>query len=320
MQKHVDFARAENLDQLYGLLGEAGFENGWNKREPSLWPLPRKGFLPAHWSFAQARSALAAAGKFVSTETAERRNLILANPLPNNHYPTVRTLVAAYQMVKANETARSHRHTPNALRLALDCEPGVYTIVNGEKIPMEPGDVLLTPNWHWHGHSNESTADAYWIDFLDAPLVQLLGPMFLEQHPDRDERADAVNAASPARFAWKDTVKRLASASEMSKGVKHIELGSPALRTVTLHVLRIEAGAAFSTASTTASSIFAAIDGEGDVTIDGSSFVWKRGDVLAAPTPLGYSFHARSGSHLLRVSDEPVLSALGWLKPVPAVP
>ena len=87
----------------------------------------------------------------------------------------MRTLVAAYQMIMPGEWARSHRHTPNALRLILDAEPGTYTEVDGVKIAMEPGDVLLTPNWSSHGHGNDSRACAYWLDFLDVPLVQLLG-------------------------------------------------------------------------------------------------------------------------------------------------
>src|SRR5262249_6808471 len=150
------FDKATSLEQVYALLATLNIENGWAKREPSLWPNPRKSFEPAHWSYRPAKAALDAAGRFVNTELAERRNLILANPMPGNSYATVRTLVAAYQMVKAGETARSHRHTANALRVVLDTSPGAFTVVNGKKIPMEPGDVLLTPNWCWHAHANES--------------------------------------------------------------------------------------------------------------------------------------------------------------------
>jgi gentisate 1,2-dioxygenase len=114
------FNAAASMQELYELLAACGIQNGWNKPEPSLWPLPKKDFPPAHWSWDIGRAALDAAGRFVNTELAERRNLILANPVPGNTYPTVRTLVAAYQMVKAGEVARSHRHTANALRLVLD--------------------------------------------------------------------------------------------------------------------------------------------------------------------------------------------------------
>jgi gentisate 1,2-dioxygenase len=100
-------------------------------------------------------------------------------------------------MIMPGEKARSHRHTPNALRLIVDAEPGAYTIVNGERLSMMPGDVVLTPNWCWHGHGNDSRSNAYWLDVLDVPLVHLLEPMFFEPHPDDFERESVVPNASP---------------------------------------------------------------------------------------------------------------------------
>ena len=108
-------------------------------------------------------------------------------------------------MIMPGEKARSHRHTPNALRLIIDAEPGAYTIVNGERLSMMPGDVVLTPNWCWHGHGNDSRACAYWLDVLDVPLVQLLEPMFFEPHPDEFEKESVVPNASPMHFSWADT-------------------------------------------------------------------------------------------------------------------
>jgi len=106
-------------------------------------------------------------------------------------------LVAAYQMIMPGEWARVHRHTPNALRLILDAEPGTYTEVDGVNIAMEPGDVLLTPNWSTHGHGNDSKACAYWLDFLDAPLVQLLEPMFFEHFEEEGHEAFEAEPTAP---------------------------------------------------------------------------------------------------------------------------
>lgn len=312
------FNAAASMEELYALLARCGIENGWNKPEPSLWPLPKKDFLPAHWSWGVGRAALDAAGRFVNTELAERRNLILANPVPGNKYPTVRTLVAAYQMVKAGEVARSHRHTANALRLVLDTGPEAYTIVDGKKIPMEPGDVLLTPNWRWHGHANEGPAHAYWMDFLDVPTVHLLGPMFFEHHPDALERATEIAADSPCRFPWRDTEARLAQAPETAPGARTIELGSPALASIALDVMRLEAGATISIEPTTMSAICAIMRGAGDASIDGKTFAWARGDALAAPSSCPQTWTAREESYILRVSDRPLLERLDWLRPVPA--
>lgn len=38
---------------------------------------------------------------------------------------------------------------------------------------MAAGDVVLTPNWCWHGHGNDGNVRGYWLDFLDVPLMQL---------------------------------------------------------------------------------------------------------------------------------------------------
>ena len=310
--------RASERDALDAMMAEAGVVNGWYKDEPSLWPVPKKHFLPAHWSFAQGRAVLDAAGALVSTELAERRNIILANPVPGNRYATVRTLVSAYQMVKPGETARSHRHTSNALRLVLDAEPGMYTIVAGKRIPMMPGDVLLTPNWHWHGHSNEGPANAYWLDFLDVPLVHFLGPMFFEHHPDGIERDAPVDAASSMRFSWDEIRARLGVASESVPGRWEIELGRPALATMSLKVMRLARRSSFRHGPTTSNAIFAAIEGEGACDVDERGFVWRRGDVVAVPSGCTMTCRTSAESFLLRVSDEPLFQKLAWLRAVPA--
>jgi gentisate 1,2-dioxygenase len=39
---------------------------------------------------------------------------------------------------------------------------------------MEPGDLLIQPNWVWHDHVNDSKEPIIWIDALDAGLVNFL--------------------------------------------------------------------------------------------------------------------------------------------------
>jgi gentisate 1,2-dioxygenase len=311
-----DFERAGNMDELLALLAKAGIENGWAKREPSMYAKPKKPFIPARWSGAQARAALDAAGRFVNTELAERRNLILNNPVPGNFYPTVTTLVAAYQMVKAGELARSHRHTANALRFVLDTKPGMYTIVDGKKIPMEPNDVLLTPNWCWHGHANESSGAGYWIDFLDVPLTHLLGPMFFEHHKERVEHTDIVAPDSPARFAFTETMRRLEAETDIAPGHREIKLGDPALTTIALNVVRLDAGASFTMKPSTLSCIYAVMQGTGRAVLDETVLLFERGDVIAAPSSTAQKFEAQEQCYLLRVTDEPLLRFLGWLRDI----
>jgi gentisate 1,2-dioxygenase len=312
-------ARSGSLDELYRLLAPMNVGPGWNKPTPSLWDEPRKTFVPAHWRYDQAKAALDAAGRLINTELAERRNLILYNPVPGNEYATTRTLLAAYQMILPGEKARSHRHSPNALRLIVDAEPGAYTIVDGVKLPMGPGDVLLTPNWSWHGHGNEGRAPAFWIDFLDTPLIHALEPMFFEPHPEGYEPVARTLDISPMRFAWTDTLRRLDEAAPDAAGPcgTEIELGGPAMRTISLHMMRLARGVTTAHHRTTANNIYAVAQGDGTSVIDGESFTWSRGDVLAVPAWRPHSHEASTDAILLRVSDEALLRPLALLREAP---
>ena len=309
-----DFGAASSLEQLYPLLDAIQVKNGWNKPTPSLYPQPKQRFAGAHWRYADARAALHAAGRLVGTEWAERRNLILANPIAGNEYPTVTTLVAAYQMVKGGETARSHRHTPNAMRVVVEADADTFTIVDGAKVPMLHGDVLLTPNWSYHGHSNESAREAYWIDILDAPLVQALGPMFFEHHPDQVETADRVEPASPMRFAYAEYLPRLLASAPVEPGLRQLELGAGRIESFDRVALRLDKGVDWAGAKSTASRILLVIDGRGQSTIGGQSFDWSGGDVLALPSWMEQEHHADEDAVILCVSDAPMLRALRWLR------
>ena len=313
-----DLARSGTLEELYGKLAQVGIAPGWNKKVASLWPAPKKNFAPAHWTYEQARGALDAAGRLINTELAERRNLILFNPASGESYGTVRTMVSAYQMIMPGEWARAHRHTPNALRLIIDAEPGVYTDVNGVRLAMEPGDVLLTPNWSSHGHGNDSRASAYWLDFLDVPLVQLLEPMFFEP-AEEDKAHEAFADAPPTKdspfvFPLSETEKRLDAATPDPTGpfATHVELGSPAMDTIGLSMMRLAPRIATAPYRTTANNIYAVVKGAGATTVDGERFEWRRGDVVAAPGWRTHHHEAAEDALLLRVSDEPVMQRLGF--------
>lgn len=318
-----DLRNAVSLEDLYPKLTPISVGPGWDKARPAVWPSPKANFVPAHWSYEVCKGGLDAAGRLINTELAERRNLILHNPIAGNDYASVRTLVAAYQMILPGEWARSHRHTPNALRLIVDAAPGTYTIVEGQKVAMNPGDVVLTPNWCSHGHGNEGRAAAYWIDFLDVPLVQLLEPMFFEHGEDDDGAAMTSSGATtplrrdtPLAFPLSETLARLETAEPDPSGIfgTQVQLGAPALDTIALYMMRIEPGRATTPLKTTANHLYAVVEGAGETTVDGQSFSWKRGDVIAAPAWRLHFHKARERSLLLRVSDEPVMQRLGFFR------
>src|SRR5437660_2482587 len=218
----------------YGELDRQSFSPGWARPEPAMWSVPSPKFKPAVWRFAAAKAALDRGAEFVPIEQAERRNLIMVNPVAGNSYATSRNIVAAYQMVKAGEKARSHRHTAAALRLVVAAKPGTYTVVDGARVDMAPGDVVLAPSWCWHGHANESDAASYWIDFLDVPFVQHSEAMFFEPHPAGFEQITG-NGPSPYRIPAREA---LTAAGDD----KAIEIARGVMPTIGLCLMHLPAG------------------------------------------------------------------------------
>ena len=48
---------------------------------------------------------------------------------------------------------------------------------------MYPGDLVLTPNWTWHDHANDTDDPIIWLDGLDIPLVHMLEAVYYEPLP-----------------------------------------------------------------------------------------------------------------------------------------
>lgn len=305
----------DSLEQLYSDFAALNMEGGWHRRFPALWPEPRRNFLPHVWHYATVKPILDRAGRLVDTTQAERRNLTMFNPVEGNVYSTVRTIVAAYQMIRPGEVARAHRHTPNALRLILEGE-GTYTVVDGTQVDMRPGDVLLTPSMAWHSHANSGAQDCYWMDFLDVPLVHLLEPMFYEPHPDGLEQGVTAVDAAPIAFRWEDTLARLdEEQGRAGPGVPvSVLLGPAELATIRLRMMRIPAGARTTAVRSTANSIFAVVRGSGRSEIDGESHAWGFGDTIAVPAWRPFTHHADEEAVLLQVTDEPVMASFEWLR------
>ena len=115
-------SQSGSLDELYGQLGTDPRRRRLGQEDAvAVAGAEEARSRPHVWIYAQAKGALDAAGRLINTELAERRNLVLHNPAEG--YATSRTIVAAYQMIMPGEKARSHRHTPNALRLISTPSP-----------------------------------------------------------------------------------------------------------------------------------------------------------------------------------------------------
>lgn len=305
---------ATDLDALYPVLDANRMTAGWHKKRPSLWKEPLTEYQPLHWSYDVGTLALDQAGRWMDTEMAERRNLLLFNPVGDNDYDTVRTLVAAYQMVKPGEYARAHRHSPNALRLVVDAGPGCYTVVDGVKLPMASGDLLLTPGNAWHSHFNLGDANAYWIDVLDVPLVHRLEPMFVEHLEGGTQAVESTPESHPYWFPIDQVMKAL-DAIPAKDGVKQHRLDCAAsMKTIAITYHQMAKGSQVKPQQNTASRIVCVASGRGTARIRERSFDFARGDVMAVPSWHDYSFSAVEDTLLVEISDEPVLKALGFYR------
>jgi gentisate 1,2-dioxygenase len=297
------------LDALYEAAGGLNFTPGWvPRKKPILWAEPRPEFVPGCWTYEEAKTALDAAGHLIDVSLAERRNLVMRNPAPGTNFETTRTLVCAYQMILPGEVAPSHRHSSHALRVIIDGK-GSFSIVNGEKTPMETGDVVLTPGWCWHGHGHDGDLPAYWFDGLDVPLTHLLEPMFFQEHPQKHEKVERVVTTSPFRFTRADIARQLDAAKGDDAGFHgpRVTLAAPDMPPMGLTMERLPSGRKTRRYRTTANKIFHVTQGSGETAIGEKRFAWQRGDTLAAPGWYPISHLATSDAQLFVLSDEPLL-------------
>ena len=151
----------------------------WEQRGDIELLQPRPKVAPYLWRWSDIEPRLRVASKTVPIEECERRALVFANPgLEGKPYIT-HTLFAAYSLYNPGEVAPVHRHTPSASRFVLEGSGG-FTTVEGEKMPMSRGDLILTPTGAWHDHGNDGPEPVIWVDVLNVPLVESLNATMFE--------------------------------------------------------------------------------------------------------------------------------------------
>ncbi len=305
-----------------------------------LWKFLGQALTPEPKS--QVRPQLLRSGELVSAAEAERRVLMLLNPGLEGRIATTHTLYGGLQLILPGEVARTHRHTPNALRFIMEGE-GAYTVVDGEKISMSPGDFVLTPNWTWHDHGSESTSPVVWLDGLDIPLIQMLEGIFFEPYAEEAQSltkpidgsvADygksgllptwqrATSAHSPLlKYAWKDAREALMSLGSdaaspfdgaMLEYVNPVT-GGPALPTMASFLQRLKPGQQTQSHRHSNSAVYLAVEGHGRTTIAGKVYAWSPGDVFALPTWAWHQHENPSTNEeaiLFSFTDAPVMKFL----------
>src|ERR1700758_3086994 len=143
-------------------------------------PHPQPKMIAHMWPWSLLESIIEESGQAVPVGD-ERRALQLFNPGLGGRWATTNNLIAAVQVLLPGEVARAHRHTPTAIRFIIE-GTGAYTAVDGERVYMAPGDLILTPSWAWHDHGNETDGPVVWLDGLDGPLVPALTATFFQMY------------------------------------------------------------------------------------------------------------------------------------------
>ncbi len=311
-------------------------------------PHPRPEAIPHQWKWSLLKEVVKQSATAVPVGD-ERRAMQLFNPGLNGQWATTNTLIAAVQVLLPGEIARAHRHSPAAIRFIIE-GGGAYTAVEGEKVIMYPGDFVLTPSWQWHDHGNETKETIVWMDGLDVPLTKALNAIFFEMGQDlRAQETKPVNGSkalyghgtlaptwtkmrdserprfSPLMiYSWDQTAEALHELRDRDgspyEGIAleytNPQTGGPVMPTLSCRVQLIRKGEKLKARRVTGSSVFHVVQGKGRSVIEGKTFDWEKGDIIALPSWAQHA-HSNTGTEdaiLFSISDRPVLETLGFYR------
>ena len=330
-------------DAFHKLIHENHMHGLWEIAS-QMTPQPRPEAIPCQWKWSLLERIVEQSCTAVPVGD-ERRAMQLFNPGLNGQWATTNTLIAAVQVLLPGEIARSHRHSPGAIRFIMKGN-GAYTAVEGEKVIMREGDLVLTPNWQWHDHGNETGETVVWMDGLDVPLAKALNCIFFEMHSER--RAAATKPVNGSKalyghgrlsptwtkerprfsplmlYSWDQTQEALYALRERDgspyEGIAleytHPQTGGPVMPTIACGIQLIRRGEKLKPRRVTGSSVFTVVQGQGRSVIDGQAFDWSKGDIIALPS-WALREHANTGAGdaiLFSISDRPVIEALGFYR------
>jgi len=305
-------------------------------------PHPQPKMIAHMWPWSTLDSIIAESADAVPVGD-ERRALQLFNPGLDGRWATTNNLIAAVQILLPGEVARAHRHSPTAIRFIIE-GTGAYTAVDGERVYMEPGDLILTPSWAWHDHGNETKDRVVWMDGLDIPLIASLEAMFFQFYSAPQVPTSRPANASKALYgegqlnptwvkeksqtsplllySWKQTWAALDALRDhagspfdgIALDYRHPQTGGPVMPTMGCRIQMLRPNERTKAHRHTGSAVYHVVKGEGETIIDGRKFSWREGDIIALPP---WSLHehlncsATDDAVLFSIQDAPVLNALG---------
>ncbi len=313
----------------------------WERLQNLVRKEPASAASAAHWDFdGVMRALLLDAGELISAEEAERRVLILENPALRGASSVTQTLYAGLQLVLPGEIAPAHRHSQAALRFILEGD-GAYTNVEGEKLLMSPGDLILTPSWTWHDHGNETDVPVIWLDGLDIPIVQFFDASFAEagNQPSQTLRKPIGDAS--ARFGENMAPVGLPKA-ERDASLLHYRYarsraalmayaggatvdschgykmqyinpadGGPVMATIGAYLQFLPGGFSSRVSRQTDGAVYSVVEGSGEALVGETLIRWKPRDIFVVPSWAELKLNASADSVLFSFSDRPIHEKLG---------
>jgi gentisate 1,2-dioxygenase len=339
---------ADDEEAGYALLERLETAPLWRRHGSLFTAEPPPKAVPFVWRYGELRPALVRLGEGLPLELADRRVLMMINPGLREQAATVSHLFAGFQMILPGETAPTHRHAANAFRFIVEGE-GASTTVDGEKIPMAPGDLLLTPGWSWHDHAHAGDGPMIWLDGLDYPLVNVLGLCFFEAHrraepPPRTRplaalfsharmnpvlpgpQAPSGGGSPQLSYPWTQTEAALEAIGFEVEGahtqgvvLEYVDptSGGPVLPTISCRIVRLPPGFEGAPRRRTAGEVVHVVRGSGASIVDGRRFDWTARDILAVPTWSTCRHLNASATEdvvLFCYCDEPAVKALGFYR------
>lgn len=306
---------------------------------------PKPAGIPFVWPWQLIYGALLEACAVMPESLTARRNINCSNPGLAPRIGTSHTIVAGFQMVMPGEIAWAHRHSLGAIRFGVEGTNKLYSVVDGEPMMMLPGDLVLTPNWTWHDHHNDSDTAAIWLDVLDVPLVLgALNQTFYEPlgettQPVREHLGDYVSERArlirpaweqrrprniPFRYPWAEVDPLLreyvrAGREDPYDGVllEYVNpmSGGPTLPTMSCRIQLLRPRFESRSHRHTSSAVYYVVRGAGSTTVDGQELRWSERDIFVVPNwARHHHVNGSSESILFSVTDDAVLEVLGLLR------
>ena len=312
-----------------------------------LWPsmraalphdMPNRRTKPVVWRYAQdVRPYLLRAGELTPIEKAERRVLVLSNPgLGLDNMQATPAIFIGMQMILPGESAPNHKHSPSAVRFVVEGEGG-FTVVGGKKMPMERGDLILTPSGLWHQHGHEGNTPVIWLDALDLPMVLALeasyavegAPQAIRNEPDSSQSRYIRSGLVPygslgkarstyplLRFPWKEVREALGSFATVTPKGDIVQLayvnpepGGECLPVLGFSAIMLRPGETVAPSRRSTSAVLHLLEGGIEATIDGHELKADINDTIAIPTHARISLRnasTKTAAFMFQVDDAPM--------------